>query len=119
MQHDNGYSRMNPNVPRTEAPAFWPSPPRTLAESGLVAPFVEDHLLRLLYFELQMTGAELAAACGLPYGTVHPLIHGLNRDHLFEVVGQAAPSDSGYRYALAPKGRGRAQEALQRTWYHG
>jgi hypothetical protein len=105
-------------APEAGAP-FWPAPPRTIEDAGLIAPFVEDHLLRLLYFELQLTGVELASGCGVPYAAIQELVYGLNRDHFVEVVGQATPSDSGYRYALAPKGRARATEALQRTWYHG
>jgi hypothetical protein len=105
--------------PPAEDSGFWPPPPRTIAETGLMVPFVEDHLLRLLYFELQMTGAELAATCGVPYTVIQPLINGLNRDHMVEVVGQASPAEPGYRYSLAPKGRARVAEALNRTWYHG
>ncbi len=109
-------------VPALDSPAepsFWPGPPETVEESGLLLPFVEDHLVRLLYFGQQMTGAQLAAACGLPYATMASVLHGLSRDHLVEVVGQDSMLDSGYRYALAPKGRVRADEALHRTWYHG
>ncbi|MBA2446576.1 MAG: ATP-binding protein [Chloroflexi bacterium] len=109
----------NGAAPVADAPAFWPSPPQTIEESGLMLPTVEDHLVRLLYFGLQMTGAELAAGSGLPYIAIQPLVHGLTRDQVFERVGQKSVIDSGYVYALAPKGRVRADEALQRTWYHG
>ena len=99
-----------------ERATFWPAPPRTVAATGLLAPFIEDHLLRLLYFGLQMTGAELASACGVPYGTVQPLVHGLTRDQLLEVVGQAALTESGYRYMLAPKGRDEAKLPWSMAW---
>ena len=105
--------------PQSPAPVFWPDPPRTIAESGLQVAFVEDHLIRLLYFGLQMTGAELAEAAGLPYAAIQPLVRGLDRDHVIEVVGQTAPAEQNYRYALAPRGRQRADEALHRTMYHG
>jgi hypothetical protein len=98
---------------------FWPAPPRELSDTGLILPFIEDHLVRILYFEQQMTGAELAAACGLPYGTLQALIRSLTRDQLIEVVGQSAPAEQNYRYTLAPKGQLRAADALERTWYHG
>ncbi len=102
-----------------DAPSFWPTPPRTLEETGLIAPFVEDHLVRLMYFSQQMTGGELATECGVPYVAVQPLIHGLSRDHILETMGQTSLVEAGYRYSLAPRGRQRAEEALQRTWYHG
>jgi hypothetical protein len=107
----------NGDVPATRA--FWPSPPQSVLDSGLSAPFIEDHLVRLLYTGLQMTGAELATQCGLPYVTIQPIVRGLARDHLFEAVGQTSVMEAGVVYALAPKGRERAQETLQRTWYLG
>jgi hypothetical protein len=112
-----------PAIDAEESPAaaraFWPSPPQSVAESGLSVPFVEDHLVRLMYVGLQMNGAELAAGCGLPYVAIQPLIRALARDHLFEVVGQTSVMESGVIYALAPKGRERAQESLDRSWYQG
>jgi hypothetical protein len=39
-----------------DGPAFWPKPPQTVEESGLMVPFVEDRLVRLLYFGQQLTG---------------------------------------------------------------
>ena len=102
-----------------DAANFWPRAPESIEESGLTAPFVEDHLVRLIYFAQQMTGAELAQASGLPYVAIQPLIQSMTQDHLLEVVGQTSLVASGYRYALAPKGRERAEEALDRTWYHG
>ncbi|MGE3912881.1 MAG: ATP-binding protein [Chloroflexota bacterium] len=102
-----------------EATTFWPKPPQTLEESGLVQPMVEDHLVRLLYFSQQATGSELATLCGIPYVAIQPLVRGLVRDHIFEIVGQKSLVEAGYRYQLAPNGHARADEALRRTWYRG
>jgi hypothetical protein len=109
----------SPSADATVASAFWPASLQTIADSGLSVPFVEDHLVRLLYVGLQLTGAELATGCGLPYVAIQPIIRGLTRDHLFEAVGQTSVMESGVVYALAPVGRERAQEALNRTWYQG
>ncbi|HEX3243900.1 MAG TPA: ATP-binding protein [Chloroflexota bacterium] len=106
-------------VGATSTRAFWPSPPQTIAESGLEVPFIEDHLIRMVYTALQMNGAELAAGCGLPYVAIQPIIRTLARDHLFDAVGQTAVMESSVIYALGPKGRDRAQESLSRTWYQG
>lgn len=108
-----------PTSTPTDAPLFRPAPPQTIEASGLVPPFVEDHLVRLLYFANQMTGAELSTACGLPFMTIQPLVNGLTRDHVLEVIGQTSLVESGYRYTLSAKGRERADEALRRSWYHG
>lgn len=111
----NGVSQRTP----TETTTFWPKPPETIEETGLIIPVVEDHVVRLLYFAQQATGAELAASCGIPYVAIQDLIHGLVRDHIFEIVGQKTLIEAGYRYQLAPNGRARADEALHRTWYRG
>jgi hypothetical protein len=111
--------RLDPSGRSDGTRSFWPVPPDTIAESGLSVPFVEDHLVRLLHFGQQMTGSELAAACGLPFVVVQGVIHSLTRDHLFEVVGQESRVESGYRYVLGPNGRVRAGEALSSTWYDG
>jgi hypothetical protein len=102
-----------------EATTFWPEPPQTLEETGLIRPLVEDHLIRLLYFSQQATGADLAAKCGVPYVAVQMIIRELVQSHVFEIAGQKSLVEAGYKYMLAPKGRERADEALRRTWYRG
>ena len=126
LQPGNGVSTASsahlPPKPETapiEATTFWPQPPETIALTGLIGPFVEDHLVRLLYFSQQATGSELATLCGVPYVAVQDIVRALVRDHLFEIVGQKTLIEAGYRYGLAPKGRERAEEALRRTWYRG
>jgi hypothetical protein len=108
-----------PQATPIEATTFWPEPPQTIEEAGLIAPFVEDHLIRLVYFNQHATGSELAAQCGVPYVAIQPLIRTLVQDHVFETVGTKSLVEAGYRYVLAPKGRERADEALKRTWYRG
>src|SRR5687768_7067001 len=127
FQPGNGVSAPAPTEPRPapaaaapiEATTFWPKPPETIEETGLIAPVIEDHLIRLLYFSQQATGSELATQCGVPYVAIQPLIRALVRDHLFEIVGQKTLVEAGYRYTLAPRGQERAAEALNRTWYRG
>jgi hypothetical protein len=108
-----------PQAKPIEATTFWPEPPQTIEEAGLIGPFVEDHLIRLVYFSQHATGSELAHLCGIPYVAIQPLIRTLVQDHVFETVGTKSLVEAGYRYMLAPKGRERAAEALQRTWYRG
>ncbi|MCC6177124.1 MAG: ATP-binding protein [Chloroflexi bacterium] len=102
-----------------EATRFWPAPPQTIEETGLIRPLIEDHLIRLLYFAQQLTGGDLATRAGVPYIVIQPVVQSLVKDHIFEVVGQKSLVEAGYSYMLAPKGRVRADEALQRTWYRG
>src|SRR3954466_13824639 len=46
---------------------FFPKPPESIEEIGLVVPFIEDHIIRVLYFSQQATGSQIAAGCGVPY----------------------------------------------------
>src|SRR6185503_4331021 len=126
FQSSNGVSvptlieaRPTPAATPIEATTFWPKPPETVEETGLIAPVIEDHMIRLLYFSQQATGSELATQCGIPYVAIQPLVRNLVRDHIFEIVGQKTLIEAGYRYMLAPKGNERAQEALTRSWYRG
>src|SRR3954469_20938119 len=119
FQSSNGVSSSPaPSAPATpiDATTFWPEPPETLDATGLVGPLVEDHLVRLVYFSQHATGSELANMCGGPYVAIQPIVRDLVRQHLFEIAGQKSLVEAGYRYALAPKGRERAEEALRRTW---
>jgi len=111
--------RPPPAATPIEATTFWPKPPETIEETGLIAPVVEDHLIRMLYFSQQATGADLATKCGVPYVAVQSLVRNLVRDHIFEIVCQKSLVEAGYRYTLAPRGQERAEEALTRTWYRG
>ncbi|MBV8716548.1 MAG: ATP-binding protein [Chloroflexi bacterium] len=91
-----------------------------MAAAGLAPAFVEDHVLRCLYSRPQSSGAQLAAACGLPFQSgIGTVLDGLRQDHLVEIRGQRGIGDAGYAYVLTSKGTTRATEALERTQYQG
>ena len=69
--------RATPPARPIEATTFWPTPPGTVEETGLIAPVIEDHLIRMLYFSQQATGSELATMCGVTYVVIQPLVNGL------------------------------------------
>lgn len=99
---------------------FFPAAPQSLAESGLTSSFVQEHLLRLVYFADQATGAELADECGVPYASViGPELEHLRRDHLVEVRTQRVVGEAGFVFGLTARGTTRALGALQKTQYRG
>src|SRR5229473_1556015 len=104
-----------------EAPAgFIPRMPHSLAESGLSAAFVEEHVLRCLYSVPQITGAQLAATCGLGFQAgIGAILDSLRQDHLVEIRGQRGIGEAGYAYVLTSKGTARALEAMDKTLYRG
>jgi hypothetical protein len=106
--------------PPVSAIFFFPGAPENLEETGLTALFIQDHLLRTLYFAQQITGGQLADECGLPLlSVIGPQLDVLRKDQLVEVRGQRGIGDAGYVYGLTAKGTARALEALQKTQYRG
>jgi hypothetical protein len=93
--------------------------PRDLQESGLPETMVEEHLLRTIYFANEMAAADMAAECGLPYTVIDPILKSLTKDLYLEIKGQRGIGDAAYVYTLSSKGKARALECLQKTWYRG
>ena len=93
--------------------------PRSLEETGLPASMIEDHLIRTIYFANEMAAAELAREVGLPYTILDEPLKGLTKEQYLEIKGQRGVGDAGYIYTLTSKGKARALECLQRTWYRG
>ncbi|MBI2755591.1 MAG: hypothetical protein HYX52_02675 [Chloroflexi bacterium] len=106
--------------PPSSAILFFPSSPDSLEETGLTAPFVQDHILRTLYFAQQLTGGQITEEVGLPFLTViSGQLEALRKDQFIEVLKQKGIGDQGYLYGLTSKGSIRALEALEKTQYRG
>src|SRR5229473_6038149 len=110
-----------PSSESHEAPAgFTPQMPDSLEASGLSPSFVEEHVLRCLYGAPQITGAQLAAACGLGFQAgIGAILDNLRQDHQVDIRGQRGIGEAGYAYVLTSKGTTRALEALDKTLYRG
>lgn len=99
---------------------FIPRMPDSLEASGLSPSFVEEHVLRCVYALPQITGAQLAATCGLAFQAgISTILDNLRQDHQVEIRGQRGVGDAGYAYVLTTKGTSRALEAQERTLYRG
>jgi hypothetical protein len=102
------------------APGFSPRMPESLEASGLSHSFVEEHVLRCLHGNPQITGAQLAASCGLSFQAgIGTILDHLRQDHQVEIRGQRGIGEAGYAYVLTTKGTARALEALEKTLYRG
>jgi hypothetical protein len=101
-------------------PSAAPRAPESLEASGLRPAFVEEHVLRCLYAVPQITGAQLAAACGLAFAAgIGSILDNLRQDHQVEIRGQRGIGDAGYAYVLTARGTARALEAQDKTLYRG
>ncbi|MFQ6100228.1 MAG: ATP-binding protein [Anaerolineae bacterium] len=101
-------------------PSFVPRAPTSIKETGLGLGFLTDLALKIMYFEGNLSGYELAERMKLPYtGVVDQVLEFLKREKLCEVKGAAGFAEAAYQYAIAEKGRAMGREALDRSEYAG
>ncbi len=103
---------------------FSPKAPRSIKETGLNIGFLTDLALKILYFESNVSGRELANRMCLPFaGVVGEALEFLKRERLCEVRGAGSSmggfSEATYEYVLTSRGRDMARDALERSEYAG
>ncbi len=102
------------------APSFAPRMPTSIKETGLGLGFLTDLALKIMYFEGNLSGSELAERMKLPYtGVIDRVLEFLKREKLCEVKGAGGFAEAAYQYAIAEKGRSMGREALARSQYAG
>lgn len=100
----------------------WSPPPlSSLEDTGLTKLNVADHVLKILYFGGDLTGAEVADRIRLPFaGVLDGVFEFLKREKFIEVRGATQGySEATYRYLISMKGTEKAQEVLLRSQYAG
>ncbi len=100
---------------------FIPAPITKVEDTGLGLLWLQDLVLKVLYFQGYLTGLKIAEAISLPFaGTVDQILEGLKRDKMIEVrTSQMGLGESAYLYAITGAGIIRAREALDRCQYAG
>jgi predicted ATPase with chaperone activity len=94
--------------------------PTSIKDTGLGLGFLTDLALKIMYFEGNLTGYELADRMKLPYsGVVDQALDFLKREKLVEVKGAGGFAEAAYQYAISLKGRAMGREALDRSQYAG
>ncbi|HEY73482.1 MAG: AAA family ATPase [Anaerolineaceae bacterium 4572_32.2] len=102
------------------APSFTPRMPTSIKETGLGLGFLTDLALKIMYFEGNLSGYDLAERMKLPYvGVIDQVLEFLKREKLCEVKGAGGFAEAAYQYAIAEKGRSMGREALARSQYAG
>lgn len=98
---------------------FSPEEPQTIEELGLNRTFLYEHVLRVVYNQGRVTGAELADMLKIAYRIVDVLLSDLRRQELIDIAGQRGYGDINYEYVLTPRGNQAAADALIKTMYAG
>ncbi|HNT53099.1 MAG TPA: AAA family ATPase [Anaerolineaceae bacterium] len=105
----------------TGAMSFVPPPISKMEDTGLSPLWLQDLVLKIMYFQGYMTGFRIAEDIALPFtGIVDQLLEALKREKLLEVrTSQMGLGEGAYVYAITGAGIARAREALDRSQYAG
>ena len=101
--------------------AFLPAPISRVEETGLSSLWLQDLVLKIIYFQGYLTGFRIAEVIALPYtGIVDRLLEDLKKEKLVEIRGsQMGLGEGAYQYAITGAGIAHAREALDRSQYAG
>lgn len=112
----------DPSMPQQHGNApFLPPPIMNIDDTGLSPLWLQDLVLKVMYFEGYMTGYKIAEEIALPFsGVVDQVMDALKKEKLIEVrSSQMGLGEGAYLYAITGAGISRAREALDRSQYAG
>lgn len=100
---------------------FVPTPVLSVEDTGLSPLWLQDLVLKIMYFQGYLTGYKIAEEVALPFsGVVDQILESLKREKLIEVrSSQMGLGEGAYLYAVTGLGITRAREALERSQYAG
>lgn len=100
---------------------FIPPPVLSVDDTGLSPLWLQDLVLKVMYFQGYLTGYKIAEEVALPFsGVVDQILESLKREKLIEVrSSQMGLGEGAYLYAITGLGITRAREALERSQYAG
>ena len=101
---------------------FTPRSINKVEDTGLSVLWLQDLLLKVLYFEGYISGFKVAEAVALPFtGVVDQVLESLKREKLVEVktTHQMGLGEGAYVYGITGGGIAKAREALDRSQYAG
>ncbi len=100
---------------------FYPPQINSLEDTGLSPLWLQDHVLKVLYFRGYLTGFKISEEIALPFaGVTDQLLFALKQEKLIEVKSsQGGLGEGAYTYGITGQGIVRAREALERSQYAG
>jgi len=101
---------------------FIPPPITSIDDTGLSSLWLQDLVLKILYFQGYLSGFKIAEEIALPFsGLADQLLEALKREKFIEVKSsqQMGLGEGTYQYAITGLGISRAREALERSQYAG
>ena len=107
--------------PAVSTIAFSPPQINSLEDTGLSPLWLQDLVLKVLYFRGYLTGHKVAEEISLPFaGVADQLLTALKQEKLIEIKSsQGGLGEGAYTYGITGAGITRAREALERSQYAG
>jgi predicted ATPase with chaperone activity len=101
----------------TDPEQIWPPAPRSAADTGVPAAFLEDLVAKHLYFAGPSSTEQLGDRTGLSFEVIDSLLAQMKVDKHVEVTSASHIGELSYKYRLTERGEQRAQEALSKSGY--
>ena len=103
------------------ASVFTPPPVNRLEDTGLSLLWLQDLVLKIIYFGGYLNGFQIAERAALPFaGIIDQVLENAKREKFVEVRSQGSGLGEGaYQYVITSAGSTRAREALDRSQYAG
>lgn len=116
-----------PVAPFSGASSFQPAPPQvprepeSIADTGLSLGFLTDLVLKVIYFQGNISAQQLADTIKLPYlDVLDKVLEFLKTEEYVDIIGsQGGFSERSFQYVIAGKGRVKVAEVLDRSQYAG
>lgn len=98
-----------------------PPEPTSIAATGLGMGFINDLVLKIVYFYGNITGQQLADVIKLPFlNVIDKALEFLKLEEYVDIIGaQGGFSERSFQYVIANKGRIKINEVLARSQYAG
>ena len=117
----NPLQRVTPAPTSTGSLGFNPPQVTSLDDTGLNPLWLQDLVLKVLYFRGYLSGFKVAEEITLPFaGVTDQILVALKGEKLIEVKSsQGGLGEGAYTYGITGAGVQRAREALERSQYAG
>jgi predicted ATPase with chaperone activity len=98
-----------------------PAQPSSIAETGLTQGFLNDLILKVIYFNGNITGQRLEEYVKLPFlNVIDKVLEFLKLEEYVDIIGaEGGFSERSFQYVIATKGRAKVEEVLDRNQYAG
>ena len=115
------FTSATPSPGMESPPINVPPEPISIAETGLGMGFLTDLVLKVVYFQGNITAHQLAEVTKLPFlGVIDKVLEFLKLEEFVDIVGtQGGFSERSFQYVIATKGRAKVAEVLDRSQYAG